>query len=260
MKKLNPALSFKAIGSGLVLIVLGYAFLREGVFDAERPWPPIVWFGLVFSGGLIAAGLALAMAGFSTVSESLALAELQMLMDKLPEGYSAQVRAVGERLNRGGGLVRMERVHQAFLKANASPSGLRLARQVAELWQGIGGWIGPASATAPTSGDQEARLAPPASVGDEAAIAAELIRIYQTHPQGFVRPDAAAAFPREAQSVSGPPDQAARIRAFGEALNSRGGMTAMLQMHAEFARRVAEIPGAARNLEIMWDGIGQWRG
>jgi len=49
----------------------------------------------------------------------------------------------------------------------------------------------------------------------------------------------------------------ARIRAIGEELNQRGGKPLMRWAHAAFAR---ERPRAARNLEILWHGIGDWQG
>jgi len=49
----------------------------------------------------------------------------------------------------------------------------------------------------------------------------------------------------------------ARIRAIGEELHRRGGKPLMRSAHAAFAR---ERPRAARNLEILWHGIGDWQG
>jgi hypothetical protein len=50
-----------------------------------------------------------------------------------------------------------------------------------------------------------------------------------------------------------------RIREIGESLNKGGGMERLLRVHAEFARRT-RVFGAARNLESLWDRIGEWRG
>ncbi len=73
----------------------------------------------------------------------------------------------------------------------------------------------------------------------------ELLEIYRLHPEGFVR-------------VHGGP-QVKRIRRIGARLNSRGGMERMLEVHKSFAARCT-VFGAPRNLEHMWDGIGEWLG
>lgn len=85
----------------------------------------------------------------------------------------------------------------------------------------------------------------------------ELLQIYDAHPAGFVLPRVALAHPEAVESQS--PHQAARVRELGKLLNQSGGMPAMLDAHARFAARTL-VPGAARNLEIMWDQIGEWRG
>ncbi len=73
----------------------------------------------------------------------------------------------------------------------------------------------------------------------------ELLKEYRKHPEGFI--------------VSSP--EAEAIRKHGETLNSIGGMDLMRQAHARFAQQCNEIgPGLARNLEMVWDGIGEWRG
>jgi len=48
------------------------------------------------------------------------------------------------------------------------------------------------------------------------------------------------------------------IREIGENLNAQGGKKLMREVHAEFVKS----GGAqwSRNLEMMWDGIGDWRG
>jgi len=43
----------------------------------------------------------------------------------------------------------------------------------------------------------------------------------------------------------------------GKKLNQSGGKGLMLKVHARFAQK---RPTAVRNLEILWDGIGDWRG
>lgn len=47
------------------------------------------------------------------------------------------------------------------------------------------------------------------------------------------------------------------VRQIGEKLNEMGAMDEMLEAHARFKMF---RPRAARNLEMMWDGIGPWRG
>jgi hypothetical protein len=74
----------------------------------------------------------------------------------------------------------------------------------------------------------------------------ELLAVYDRHPEGF-----APGF-GDAQARAG-------VRQIGTALNGAGGMDLMLAVHAEFTRR-SQVSGAARNLEHMWDGIGEWRG
>jgi HEAT repeat protein len=82
---------------------------------------------------------------------------------------------------------------------------------------------------------------PPASL---AAAVDELAALYAPTPDGFVR--------------SGGDPAVDRIREIGAWLDSQGGKPTMLEAHAEFAGRMS--PGAARNLEMLWDGIGTWRG
>ena len=50
-----------------------------------------------------------------------------------------------------------------------------------------------------------------------------------------------------------------RVREIGRELDARGGKELMREAHAKFAR-MTNTPGGARNLEIMWDGIGSWQG
>lgn len=71
----------------------------------------------------------------------------------------------------------------------------------------------------------------------------ELLRLYRQSPQGFLK-DSPAAEP---------------VRAIGRELDEAGGFQLMLRAHEQFD---AANPGhgLARNLEIVWDGIGGWRG
>ena len=71
----------------------------------------------------------------------------------------------------------------------------------------------------------------------------ELLRLYRQTPGGFLT-DSAAAQP---------------VRAIGKKLDAAGGFELMLQAHGAFS---ASSPGMglARNLEMVWDGIGGWRG
>ena len=71
----------------------------------------------------------------------------------------------------------------------------------------------------------------------------ELVRIYTNNPDGFYS-DSQSAEP---------------VKEIGKKLNDAGGFDMMLQAHEMFSAR-ANILGASRNLEMMWDGIGSWRG
>jgi formylglycine-generating enzyme required for sulfatase activity len=73
-----------------------------------------------------------------------------------------------------------------------------------------------------------------------------LVSIYRENPKGFV--------------VGEGGEYERKIRRIGEELNNRGGMELMREAHRLFSRKCFVIPGAARNLEFMWDGIGSWRG
>lgn len=72
-----------------------------------------------------------------------------------------------------------------------------------------------------------------------------LVRIYKEVPSGFV--------------TSGEGIHEFVIRNTGIEIDRRGGMELMLKAHSEFTR-ICQIAGAPRNLEMMWDGIGDWRG
>lgn len=72
-----------------------------------------------------------------------------------------------------------------------------------------------------------------------------LLDIYKRHPQGFI------------QGSGGASEQ--EIRNIGQRLDDLGGKGLMLAVHADFAAH-CPCPGAARNLEFMWDGIGTWLG
>jgi hypothetical protein len=66
-----------------------------------------------------------------------------------------------------------------------------------------------------------------------------LIELYLRQPQGFVT------------------SQAGEVREIGRQLDEAGGMEMMLAAHTLFR---SYNPGLARNLEMVWDGIGSWRG
>lgn len=67
----------------------------------------------------------------------------------------------------------------------------------------------------------------------------QLMKLYWQHPQGFLT------------------SQANEVRAIGSRLNEAGGMEMMLAAHTLFR---SVNPGMVRNLEMVWDGIGSWRG
>lgn len=66
-----------------------------------------------------------------------------------------------------------------------------------------------------------------------------LLMLYRQTPEGFLK------------------EQAGEVRAVGQQLNEAGGMELMLLAHSMFAAR---NPRMARNLEVVWDGIGGWMG
>ncbi len=72
-----------------------------------------------------------------------------------------------------------------------------------------------------------------------------IVSIYREHPQGFV------------QGMGGAQEQ--ELRQIGEMLDQKGKIDLMRTAHANFASK-CDIRGASRNLEIIWDGIGNWRG
>jgi HEAT repeat protein len=87
----------------------------------------------------------------------------------------------------------------------------------------------------------------PAAVDEAVECAAErLAEIYRTHPRGFL------------SGATGP--AASEVVSIGRDLNDLGQMEVMRAAHARFAASCRHIAGAGRNLEILWDGIGQWRG
>ena len=71
----------------------------------------------------------------------------------------------------------------------------------------------------------------------------ELVKLYDSSPggEGFVINTA----------------EAEPVRAYGQALDDAGGKELMLQAHAMFKEK---RPRAARNLEMVWSGIGSWMG
>lgn len=96
------------------------------------------------------------------------------------------------------------------------------------------------------AGEREAAL-------DVDALVDELIAIYVAHPDGFVkRPTASIP-----ASLNGP--SAGRVKEIGEQINGAGGKRLMLFAHAQFDARSC-VRASARNLEQMWDGVGEWRG
>ena len=67
-----------------------------------------------------------------------------------------------------------------------------------------------------------------------------LLRLYGDNPGGFIS-DSSSAEP---------------VKDIGRKLNEAGGMNLMLQAHGMFSARNPN----GRNLEMVWDGIGNWRG
>ena len=71
----------------------------------------------------------------------------------------------------------------------------------------------------------------------------ELVMIYSQNPGGFLM-DSPSAEP---------------VKAIGRKLNEAGGKDLMLRAHGIFSANTPG-PGRARNLEMVWDGVGSWRG
>ena len=71
----------------------------------------------------------------------------------------------------------------------------------------------------------------------------QLVMLYERNPHGFIM-----------HSLESQP-----VRDIGTVLNLQGGKDLMLEAHRMFSNRVS-ILGAARNLEMVWDGIDGWRG
>lgn len=96
--------------------------------------------------------------------------------------------------------------------------------------------------TAKTTEDPTPAAAPetaktPASLLDDSVN--QLVKLYQRAPEGYLRANAT------------------EVRQIGTSLHAAGGMSLMLQAHERFA---AGNPRMARNLEMVWDGIGDWMG
>lgn len=70
-----------------------------------------------------------------------------------------------------------------------------------------------------------------------------LLAVYGRNPGGFLS-DSPAAEP---------------VKDIGRELDERGGFDMMMEAHRRFSARNT-LPGLARNLEMVWDGIGGWRG
>lgn len=66
-----------------------------------------------------------------------------------------------------------------------------------------------------------------------------LLELYRKKPEGYLT------------------TQAGEVRAVGKELAEEGGFDLMLQAHKLFAQ---QNPRMARNLEMVWDGIGGWQG
>jgi HEAT repeat protein len=79
------------------------------------------------------------------------------------------------------------------------------------------------------------------AVTSPAEAARVLVGLYDRTPGGFVKSDSGADY----------------VRAVGRRLDEIGGFEGMLEAHALFA---AARPGMARNLEMVWDGVGTWAG
>ena len=104
--------------------------------------------------------------------------------------------------------------------------------------------VSPAAFETKTLSERKISDVKPQSSGDLLSDSVdELVRLYTNNPDGFYS-DSPSAEP---------------VKEIGRKLNDAGGFDMMLQAHEMFSQR-ANILGASRNLEMMWDGIGSWRG
>ncbi len=91
----------------------------------------------------------------------------------------------------------------------------------------------------------------------------QLITLYRKNPEGFestrVRPVSKNGLTFNDIKQHDKDIDKATVRKIGSKLNDIGGFDYMLEAHEMFSAKV-NIPGAARNLEMVWDGIGNWRG
>lgn len=86
----------------------------------------------------------------------------------------------------------------------------------------------------------------------------ELASIYHKNPEGFSNPFLPAKSIYSRPGIGDPNDRK-RLKEIGKLLDSQGGFPLMKETHRLFAQNCT-VPGAPRNLECMWDGIGKWRG
>jgi WD40 repeat protein len=103
---------------------------------------------------------------------------------------------------------------------------------------------GSAPSAQPRTGQSSADI-PRALPATEAEAVDRLVAIYRANTEGFTLGSSAP--------------EAKEIRGIGAMLDAQGGMPLMLRVHAAFAAR-SGVFGASRNLEIMWDRIGEWLG
>ena len=92
----------------------------------------------------------------------------------------------------------------------------------------------------------------------------ELVEIYTNNPQGFGIDDEGKDTKYIMTNggwlkVDGT-YEVKRIKKIGKLFNQEGGMDHMRMAHKIFSEQCMSIRGAARNLEIVWDGIGDWKG
>ena len=92
----------------------------------------------------------------------------------------------------------------------------------------------------------------------------ELAIIYRSNPQGFgigeSGKDTKWVLSNGKWNESDGTSEVTRIREIGKIFNHHDGMECMRWAHKEFSLKCLDIRGAARNLEFIWDGIGNWRG
>jgi hypothetical protein len=157
---------------------------------------------------------------------------------------AAILRRTGEHLWKGAHPVADEK--QSDRPPSEAEKRARAAEQAldaqAEMWKKMGFTVG-GFEEAKAEARKTALARPEEAWFDEAV--GKLVAIYNAHPDGFVKGSGG--------------ESEAELRRLGALFHQKGGMDVMRAAHAAFAEKCS-VRGAPRNLEIIWDGIGEWMG